>query len=87
MFAVRRLAPDGQEAWKQVVERGYEGLVAKDKASAYESGPTSGLKGEGARGDRGRRPLAAGEDGSVIRSRAVSSSAKRLTNNQEAVDV
>jgi len=28
-----------------VVERGYEGLVAKDEASAYESGPTRrGLK-------------------------------------------
>jgi ATP-dependent DNA ligase len=23
-----------------VVERGYEGLVAKDEASAYEAGPT-----------------------------------------------
>ena len=26
---VRRLAPNGLEAWKQVVERGYEGYVAK----------------------------------------------------------
>jgi hypothetical protein len=25
VFPVRRLAPDGLEAWKQVVERGYEG--------------------------------------------------------------
>ena len=34
------LAPDGLEAWGQVVERGYEGLVAKDEGSAYEAGPT-----------------------------------------------
>lgn len=40
MFAVRRLAPNGFEAWKQVVERGYEGLVAKDEASPYVAGPT-----------------------------------------------
>jgi ATP-dependent DNA ligase len=37
---VRRLAPDGLEAWKQVVERGYEGYVAKDEASGYEGGAT-----------------------------------------------
>jgi hypothetical protein len=30
---VRRLAPDGLEAWKQMVERGYEGYVAKDETS------------------------------------------------------
>jgi ATP-dependent DNA ligase len=40
VFPVRRLAPDGLNAWKQVVERGYEGYVAKDEASAYESGAT-----------------------------------------------
>jgi ATP-dependent DNA ligase len=40
VFPVRRLAPDGLEAWKQVIERGYEGYVAKDEASAYERGPT-----------------------------------------------
>jgi ATP-dependent DNA ligase len=34
VFPVRRLAPDGREAWEQVVQRGYEGLVAKDEASA-----------------------------------------------------
>jgi len=27
-------------AWAQVVERGYEGYVAKDEASAYQGGPT-----------------------------------------------
>jgi len=37
---VRRLAPDGLAAWRQVIERGYEGLVAKDDASAYEGRPT-----------------------------------------------
>src|SRR5262249_13104025 len=41
VFPVRRLAPDGLEAWRQVVERGYEGYVAKDEASAYEGGATT----------------------------------------------
>ena len=31
-----------QEAWKQVTERGYEGYVAKDEASAYEGGRRGG---------------------------------------------
>jgi hypothetical protein len=38
VFPVRRLAPDGLEAWKQVIERGYEGYVAKDEGSQYEDG-------------------------------------------------
>ena len=37
---LRRLAADGLEASERVVERGYEGLVAKDEASTYESGRT-----------------------------------------------
>jgi hypothetical protein len=42
VFPVRRLAPDGLEAWKQVVERGYEGYVAKDEGSLRAgSGPGS----------------------------------------------
>jgi bifunctional non-homologous end joining protein LigD len=40
VFPVRRLAPDGLAAWREVVARGYEGLVAKDEASPYEGGPT-----------------------------------------------
>jgi bifunctional non-homologous end joining protein LigD len=36
----RRLAPDGLEAWAQVVERGYEGLVGKDQESPYREGRT-----------------------------------------------
>ena len=40
MYPARRLAPDRLAAWQQVLERGYEGLVAKDEASAYESGRT-----------------------------------------------
>jgi ATP-dependent DNA ligase len=40
VFPVRRLAPDGLEAWKQVAERCYEGYVAKDEASVYEGGAT-----------------------------------------------
>jgi bifunctional non-homologous end joining protein LigD len=40
IFPVRRLAPDGFEAWAQVVERGFEGYVAKDESSRYEGGQT-----------------------------------------------
>ena len=40
VFPVRRLAPDGLAEWQQVVERGYEGYVAKNEASAYEGGAT-----------------------------------------------
>jgi bifunctional non-homologous end joining protein LigD len=40
VHAVRRLAPNGLEAWAQVLERGYEGLVAKDNASPYVGGRT-----------------------------------------------
>src|SRR5215510_6337461 len=40
VFPVRRLAPDGLEAWKQVLECGFEGYGAKDEASAYEGGQT-----------------------------------------------
>ena len=36
----RRLADNGLEAWAQVLERGYEGYVAKNEASVYEGGPT-----------------------------------------------
>jgi len=35
-----RLAPDGFDAWAQVVERGYEELVGKDEASPYREGRT-----------------------------------------------
>ena len=38
LLAARRLADDGLKAWQQVVERGYEGLVAKDPASPYRAG-------------------------------------------------
>jgi hypothetical protein len=40
---VRRLAPDGVEAWKQVVERGYEGYVAKDEATRWLKVKQKGL--------------------------------------------
>ena len=40
VLPVRRLAPDGLKAWSEVIERGYEGYVAKDEASLYEPGPT-----------------------------------------------
>jgi bifunctional non-homologous end joining protein LigD len=38
---VRRLAPNGLEAWAQVLERGYEGYVGKDEASPYLGGKTT----------------------------------------------
>ena len=40
LFPARRLADDGLEAWAQVLERGYEGLVGKDEASPYREGRT-----------------------------------------------
>jgi ATP-dependent DNA ligase len=40
VLPVRRLADDGLKAWQQVIERGYEGLVAKDPASPYVGGRT-----------------------------------------------
>ena len=40
VLPARRLAADGLEAWAQVRERGYEGLVGKDEASAYVEGRT-----------------------------------------------
>ena len=41
VFPVRRLASNGLEAWAQVLERGYEGYVAKDEASPYIGGKTT----------------------------------------------
>jgi bifunctional non-homologous end joining protein LigD len=40
IFAARRLAENGLEAWGLVIECGYEGLVAKDEASLYKGGRT-----------------------------------------------
>jgi bifunctional non-homologous end joining protein LigD len=40
VLPARRLASDGLEAWRQVIERGYEGLVGKDEASPYVEGRT-----------------------------------------------
>ncbi len=40
VLPVRRLADNGLKAWQQVLERGYEGLVAKDPASPYVGGRT-----------------------------------------------
>jgi hypothetical protein len=37
---LRRLTANGLEMWKQVVERGYGGYVAKDEANTYEGGTT-----------------------------------------------
>ena len=40
VLPARRLAPDGFEAWAQVLERGYEGMVGKNEASPYIEGRT-----------------------------------------------
>jgi len=40
IFASRRLAANGLEAWQEVLERGYEGLLAKDESSPYRGGRT-----------------------------------------------
>jgi len=40
LLPVRRLADHGPKAWLEVLERGYEGLVAKDQASPYVVGRT-----------------------------------------------
>jgi bifunctional non-homologous end joining protein LigD len=40
VLPARRLADDGLEAWGEVLERGYEGMVAKDPASPYRGGRT-----------------------------------------------
>jgi bifunctional non-homologous end joining protein LigD len=38
LLPTRRLADHGLKAWQQVLERGYEGLVAKDPESRYTGG-------------------------------------------------
>jgi bifunctional non-homologous end joining protein LigD len=40
VLPARRLATNGFEAWAEVIENDYEGLVAKEEASLYEPGPT-----------------------------------------------
>src|SRR5438445_8848832 len=40
IYPARRLHPHGLDAWGEVKQRGYEGLVAKCEASAYRAGPT-----------------------------------------------
>jgi bifunctional non-homologous end joining protein LigD len=38
VLVARRLADNGLEAWKEVVEHGWEGLIAKDPDSVYTPG-------------------------------------------------
>jgi bifunctional non-homologous end joining protein LigD len=40
ILPTRRLAEDGFEAWTQVLEQGYEGLVGKDQEASYLGGTT-----------------------------------------------
>ena len=40
LLRARRLSGNGVEAWKEVEQRGYEGLVAKDESSLYVGGRT-----------------------------------------------
>ncbi len=41
VLPARRLAPNGPEAWAQVLEQGYEGYVGKEEASQYLGGKTT----------------------------------------------
>jgi ATP-dependent DNA ligase len=60
VLPVRRLADHGVKAWQEVVEHGYEGLVAKDPAALYVGGRSlRWLKVKQARyreGERGWEP-------------------------------
>jgi bifunctional non-homologous end joining protein LigD len=40
VYAARRLHPHGLDAWSEVKQRGYEGMVAKREASPYRAGRT-----------------------------------------------
>jgi bifunctional non-homologous end joining protein LigD len=40
VFPARRLARNGLKAWEEALERGYEGIVAKDPESRYVPGRT-----------------------------------------------
>ena len=40
LLPVRRLADDGLKAWLEVIEHGYEGLVAKAPEAPYVGGRT-----------------------------------------------
>jgi ATP-dependent DNA ligase len=42
IFPVRRLAPDGLEAWMQVIERGYEDYVARKRPARTRAGRRGG---------------------------------------------
>jgi len=50
---VRRPADHGPKAWQQVLDRGYEGLIAKDPQSPYVGGRKLVAKGQGAALPRG----------------------------------
>jgi ATP-dependent DNA ligase len=40
LLPARRLSRSGVEAWREVEQRGYEGLVAKDESCVYIGGRT-----------------------------------------------
>jgi ATP-dependent DNA ligase len=40
IFPARRLPDNGLDAWAQVLELGYEGLVGKDQEAPYVGGTT-----------------------------------------------
>jgi len=65
VLPVRRLSRNGFEAWSEVIARDYEGLVAKEEAGLYESGPTRRWlkvkqKGWTVEEDRWQRRISAG---------------------------
>jgi bifunctional non-homologous end joining protein LigD len=65
VLPVRRLSRNGFEAWSELIARDYEGLVAKEEAGLYESGPTRRWlkvkqKGWTVEEDRWQRRISAG---------------------------
>jgi ATP-dependent DNA ligase len=65
VLPAHRLAADGLEAWAEVLERGYEGLVGKDEVSPYVEGRDALLaQGEGAALPRGRARVGT-EEGTI----------------------
>ena len=77
VLPARRLAPNGLDAWAQVLASGCEGYVAKDLLSPFRGGVTPLVaQGEGARLDRPGRPLEAREARRRVVGHTVSSSAE-----------
>jgi hypothetical protein len=92
LFPARRLPADGLEAWRQVIDAGYEGYVAKDEASVYVGGVTRAWlkvkqKGWTLEEDRWQRRFAAGIDRAMRPFLPRASPARTLSPTRGAVRV